>query len=305
MEAFDSLYSLLLMLPALILPLNQILGNMKVSTPNFKKYGIFLLLIFMYAFSHSQKLLSYNLGECEKYSLDELRQMREGIIGQGRNGDTLLLKISFIAGCELNFKDFVHLIEQGGDTLSLSYERVCETCPGLNCVCLFSLDYEILLAEGTDSLNTYLFRGREIDVNPSKYKDLQKPTFAIHNGDTVNRVDEYGIAYGVRVEYDKRKQPVGEWISYSLDTDYYLNGIKRDYYRSGTIKREQLQVYLDKIWIRKYNRRGKLIEELFDDPNERKTENLKGKRIEVAYTERGLLKSILIYDGEELVEVME
>ena len=221
---------------------------------------IFLLLTTQFAFGQSEKvkLFQFRSSTCDQES--DPSRLRTRIIKKELNKNLLTVEIASTATCCVDFKP-VTTLKNG--VLHLDIEETGEAC---ECSCCYEFSFQI---EGVkDEKIKIKFRDKEIELSTEKFLTYQVK-YKILNGDTINRVDKYGLRQGKwntandslmttvhfeyvddravkRVKYYPSKrvesEVISEKVKFTSDNKefYTYSDFNRfvEYYESGTKKKE-------------------------------------------------------------------
>jgi len=177
------------------------------------------------------KVVDFFKANCELDS-NSRRQIRERVIAKKRNPDNVEMRIGVWAICCADFKPVAKLQM---DTLFLDVEDTHLKSP-CECSCYYQFTYKIKGLK-SDPLEIK-FGNRRIDLSNERYLTYA-PLYRLVGGDTVDRVDKYGLRQG-------------KWMT-SHDSlfisEYYvyndgLISAKVDLFSSGKVKRETIREIL-------------------------------------------------------------
>ena len=134
------------------------------------------------------KLIDWSHGECD-HSFDAYR-MVDRVTSFNMKGDTAYINISFGANCCEKFKPYIFWDANGLHLFPYKHatNRPCD------CDCCFSLNFTI---SGIPKKKFDIYFGKtKIPISKDPYP-VQKETFYLKDGDTLNRTNKYGARVGL------------------------------------------------------------------------------------------------------------
>ena len=192
--------------------------------------------------SHGQverlfKVTESTFSECQKKP-QEFRKLKNRISQYQFTNDTLTLELSLVLNCCLNpEEDFYYK----NDTLFISYQNLgnYEPCA---CNCCFSFSHKII---GIDTQKlTIFYDQKELEKSDEIYLTFDE-TYEIHNSDTFNLKDKYGLEQGIWCSPNsnfftswKDGKPIGHGYLYKnmKVKSETIEGQYFEYYKSGKLK---------------------------------------------------------------------
>lgn len=197
------------------------------------------------------KVIGFSQSICEPDSGGR-RQVRERIIDRKRNSSNTKIQIGVWATCCVNFKP---VARAQNDTLFLDVEDTLEKAP-CECGCYYKFTFEI---DGlvSDPLEIR-YKGRPITVSSEKYETYPL-LYRLVKGDTINRVDKYGLRQGKWIA-SSDSLFIGEYFVYEDG----LVSSKVNLYPSGQIKKETTSEILKEANSESHYGRGKKIIEYYE-----------------------------------------
>lgn len=235
------------------------------------------------------KLQGFNLINISSEDCDHdkywevLPRLKERIIEMEVNEDTLNIVIGTIAEC---CRKFLGEIEIRNDTINLLYTEHGNVC---ECVCYYHIRYQVLISKEKFKASIYQFmlKNEEVEITDEKYKTYPIK-YDIYYGDTINLVDKYGMNQGYWIQKDSFERVKLEGY-FKNDKDKYYGGrysgfigradivyygeskkiktenfrvgyellIRRDFYKSGNLRRECILNYkVDNHFCRELDEEG-------------------------------------------------
>lgn len=202
--------------------------------------GAFLYLHSFILNAQSPILLDLKKTECESAGWG--RTVLKRILYKNYHGDTLELKIAVITNCggisEIDLKNNQDTLMiyyfNGIVTNSITVQKIYELT-ACNCYHIFSFK----IAGVQKNPSTVYFGDDIIFYNESKYK-IYPIKYELHNGDTINYVDEYGLAQGRWIKPGGYQifYVDGQWLG-----TYYETGILKERYFLGAGGYERYVTY--------------------------------------------------------------
>lgn len=214
------------------------------------KFALLILLLSSSLFSSSQdnpdiKLVKFEPSECT----DEVHayNLNNRIVSIEKHADTTIVEVSVKANCCISINPSIH---SNLDTIDLVYndlkpdtiinqldtfltiEEECE------CLCCFNFRF-YLMGLDNDSF-TYKTDNQIIEFSKHRYKVIQKPFFKIVDGDTINKVDIYGMKQGLHNYFDSKNR---QFRSVIYKDDRLISGLlRRSYTEEGSTILEHYQL---------------------------------------------------------------
>lgn len=209
-----------------------------------------------YGQSPNLKLVSFQKSSCDTNA--DLFRIQQRIISQRIDSGVYKLSIGLITNCAgiHNIK-----LKLKSDTLKLSYEegglfpdtalngKITLQVIEYTCDCAFDYAFKI---KGISKLpGVVTVNDSSIRYYADKYK-VYPIKFIIQNGDTINRVDRYGLKQGY---WHEQKANKGYFTGYYTN-DKLKSAETKEYYVSGKLQYEMDQSDYDTYKLRKYYENG-------------------------------------------------
>jgi hypothetical protein len=215
------------------------------------------------------ELINFNSEGCDNLPAEGINRLADRIKTIENLEDSVKVIIAKKETCCLKF--LVDIQVKQNDTINLLYETHGLPC---KCRCLFDLTYTVKIPGNNLGNLNFQINGKSINLSNEKYRTY--PTeFELFQGDTINRIDKYGMRQGYWLVKDSLNRIKIEGIYSNKKEDFYdhsetigLTGKRVLSYhsntnqvRSETIMNNGHEYYL----LRRYNQEGKIIQECLND----------------------------------------
>ena len=233
---------------------NEIISNSQFELVN-KKLGF--------------ELINFYSEGCDNLPGEGINRLADRIKTIEYLGDSIKITIAKKEICCLKFRVGIQVKQT--DTINLIYETHGLPC---KCRCLYDLIYTLKVPSNNLINLNFQINGKSIELSDEKYRTYPAE-FELFQGDTINRIDKYGMRQGYWLVKDSLNRIKLEGIYSNEKGDFYDNGEtigltgKRiiSYYPNTNQIRGEMILKNGYEWylMRRYNQEGKIVQECLND----------------------------------------